>query len=72
MNARVWIRVREVEQSLSLVEQILQRLPGGPVRVDIGETDGPREGMALIEGFRATCWFGSASPRRRGRAMSPA
>ena len=52
MNARVWIRIREVEQSLSLVEQILQRLPGGPVRVDIGQTNGPREGMALVEGFR--------------------
>ena len=52
VNARVWIRIREVEQSLSLVEQILQRLPGGPVRVDIGEADGPREAMALVEGFR--------------------
>ena len=37
VNARVWIRIREVEQSLSLVEQILQRLPGGPVRVDVAE-----------------------------------
>ena len=52
VNARVWIRIREVEQSLSLVEQILQRLPGGPVRVDVGEADGPREAMALVEGFR--------------------
>ena len=52
VNARVWIRIREVEQSLSLVEQILQRLPGGPIRVGIPETDGPREGMALVEGFR--------------------
>ncbi|TIO06916.1 MAG: hydrogenase expression protein HypE [Mesorhizobium sp.] len=57
VNARVWIRIREVEQSLSLVEQILQKLPGGPIRVDIAEPDGPREGMALegmalVEGFR--------------------
>lgn len=56
VNARVWIRVREVEQSLSLVEQILGRLPGGPVRVEIDTQgnvgDGPREGMALVEGFR--------------------
>lgn len=52
MNARVWIRIREVEQSLSLVEQILQQLPGGPVRVDFAQTDSPREGMALVEGFR--------------------
>src|SRR5450631_3157044 len=30
VNARVWIRVREVEQSLSLIEQILDQLPEGP------------------------------------------
>ncbi|TPJ35094.1 NADH-quinone oxidoreductase subunit C [Mesorhizobium sp. B2-8-3] len=56
VNARVWIRVREVEQSLSLVEQILGRLPAGPIRADIAAAgdiaDGPREGMALVEGFR--------------------
>ncbi|MDX8500928.1 nickel-dependent hydrogenase large subunit [Mesorhizobium sp. VK4C] len=56
VNARVWIRVREVEQTLSLVEQILGRLPAGPIRVDIARADngadGPREGMALVEGFR--------------------
>ncbi|MDX8444778.1 NADH-quinone oxidoreductase subunit C [Mesorhizobium captivum] len=52
VNARVWIRVREVEQSLSLVEQILGRLPAGPIHVDIDAPNGPREGMALVEGFR--------------------
>src|SRR3954447_12376448 len=30
VNARVWIRIREVEQSLSLIDQILERLPEGP------------------------------------------
>ena len=29
VNARVWIRIREVEQSLSLIEQILNALPKG-------------------------------------------
>ena len=29
VNARVWIRIREVEQSLSLIEQILDRAAGG-------------------------------------------
>ncbi|RUW98368.1 hydrogenase expression protein HypE, partial [Mesorhizobium sp. M2A.F.Ca.ET.037.01.1.1] len=52
VNARVWIRVREVEQSLSLVEQILGRLPAGPISVDIAAPEEPREGMALVEGFR--------------------
>ena len=52
VNARVWIRIREVEQSLSLVEQILQQLPKGPHRVDVVPAREPREGMALVEGFR--------------------
>ena len=32
VNARVWMRIREVEQSLALIEQILLQLPGGPIR----------------------------------------
>lgn len=52
VNARVWIRIREVEQSLSLVEQILQRLPAGAIRVPVAPAGGVREGMALTEGFR--------------------
>jgi len=50
VNARIWIRVKEVEQSLSLVEQILERLPRGPLRRDLPRGGG--EGMALVEGFR--------------------
>src|SRR6266568_3937656 len=30
VNARVWVRIREVEQSLALIDQILQHLPAGP------------------------------------------
>src|SRR5581483_7019914 len=33
VNARVWIRIREVEQSLALIDQILARLPAGPLLV---------------------------------------
>jgi Ni,Fe-hydrogenase III large subunit len=51
VNARVWIRVREVEQSLNLVEQILDRLPTGPSRIAIDAAEGG-EGMAIVEGFR--------------------
>jgi Ni,Fe-hydrogenase III large subunit len=50
VNARVWIRIREVEQSLSLVEKILAQLPDGPVRRDLPVRAG--EGMALVESFR--------------------
>jgi Ni,Fe-hydrogenase III large subunit len=53
VNARVWIRIREVEQSLSLVEQISDRLPPGNIRTDVAAATGTtREGAALVEGFR--------------------
>jgi Ni,Fe-hydrogenase III large subunit len=52
VNARVWIRVREVEQSLSLIDQILSRLPNGPTRTEVPLGGTVREGMAVVEGFR--------------------
>jgi Ni,Fe-hydrogenase III large subunit len=52
VDARVWIRIHEVEQSLALVEQILARLPGGPLREEAVAAHAAREGMALVEGFR--------------------
>src|SRR3954466_14770127 len=52
VNARVWIRVREVEQSLALIDQILGGLPRGPSRIDVGHCPEAREGMAVVEGFR--------------------
>jgi len=50
VNARVWIRIDEVEQSLRLIDQILAALPTGAVRVDLPARSG--EGIALVEGFR--------------------
>ena len=35
VNARVWIRIREVEQSLLLIEQILARLPTGKIAANL-------------------------------------
>jgi Ni,Fe-hydrogenase III large subunit len=52
VNARVWIRIREVEQSLSLVEQILDRMPEGALRVQPPQPGEPLEGLAIVEGFR--------------------
>ena len=52
VNARVWIRIREVEQSLALIEQILDKLPDGSVSVRAEGNERPGEGMALVEAFR--------------------
>ena len=52
VNARVWIRIREVEQSLGLIDQILDGLPSGETRVAVVGAGEPREGLAVVEGFR--------------------
>jgi Ni,Fe-hydrogenase III large subunit len=65
VNGRVWVRIREVEQSLALIVNLCARLPEGPIRTSVdphslssparGEGKGGgeiREGMALVEGFR--------------------
>jgi Ni,Fe-hydrogenase III large subunit len=51
VNARVWIRIREVEQSLSLIEQILGVLPKGAIKAPIGKSKAC-EGLGVAEAFR--------------------
>ncbi len=50
VNARIMIRIREIGETLGLIEQILARLPEGPICAAWRQTRG--EGMALVEGFR--------------------
>jgi Ni,Fe-hydrogenase III large subunit/Ni,Fe-hydrogenase III component G len=52
VNARVWIRIREVEQSLALIEQIFERLPQGSIATVIDPAHRNGEGLALVESFR--------------------
>ena len=52
VNARVWVRIREVEQSLGLIEQILRQMPAGAIRTEIVTGDDMREGVGIAEAFR--------------------
>ena len=56
VNARVWIRLKEITESLSLLDQLLAGLPEGPFETPDIETmtnaAGMVEGMAIVEGFR--------------------
>jgi len=69
VNARVWIRIREVEQSLSLIDQILDRLPAGAIAVPLEPVGTACEGMAIIEAFRGDLlvWIRLDSERRVSR-----
>ena len=52
VNARIWVRIDEVFESLDLIETILTGLPRGPVRAALPSSGGPCEGFALVEAFR--------------------
>jgi Ni,Fe-hydrogenase III large subunit len=51
VNARVWIRIREVEQSLGLIDQVIESLPDGAIMSELPAA-GASEGFAMVEAFR--------------------
>ena len=53
VDARVWVRIREIQHSIGWLERSLAALPRGPVRLSV-LTDPVTsvEGAALVEGFR--------------------
>jgi Ni,Fe-hydrogenase III large subunit len=55
VDARVWIRLDEITESLSIIEQCLEWLPEGPINMALDEplaAAAGGEGTALVEGFR--------------------
>ena len=53
VDARVWIRIHEINESLSLVERMLESLPSGAIDAPLAPRDTTsREGVAWVEGFR--------------------
>ena len=53
VDARVWVRIREILHSVGWLEVALASLPGGPLRLPVDAATGAAvEGSALIEGFR--------------------
>lgn len=52
VDARVWVRIREVEASIALLRKWLPGLPDGPVRIPVPSLPEIREGAAMVEAFR--------------------
>jgi Ni,Fe-hydrogenase III large subunit/Ni,Fe-hydrogenase III component G len=52
VNARIWIRIREVEQSMALIDQILGDLPAGKIQAAVEPKGKICEGLGLVEAFR--------------------
>jgi Ni,Fe-hydrogenase III large subunit len=52
VNARVWVRIREVEESARLLRHWLWSTVEGPLRAEVPAVAEPREGVAVAEAFR--------------------
>jgi Ni,Fe-hydrogenase III large subunit len=52
VDARVWVRIREIEQSMALIKAWIADLPAGPSRTELPRIAGVREGIAMTEAFR--------------------
>jgi Ni,Fe-hydrogenase III large subunit len=55
VDARVWVRIAEVNESLGLLDQLLADLPDDAIMTDLDFPQGAKvnpEGLSLVEGFR--------------------
>lgn len=69
VDARVRVRIREIEASMGLLRGWLAALPEGPTLVPVPDETGQREGIALTEAFRGELlvWLRLAPGRRIAR-----
>jgi Ni,Fe-hydrogenase III large subunit len=65
VNARVWVRIREVEASARMLRHWLWSMNDGPIRVEVPSANEPCEGIAVAEAFRgdALVWLRLAGGR---------
>jgi Ni,Fe-hydrogenase III large subunit len=52
VDARGWVRIREVEASIAILKKWLTSLPEGPVRVPVPPSPEVCEGATMVEAFR--------------------
>ena len=69
VQRRLAVRREEVYQALGIVSQTLDQLPGGPVRVPVGEIPPGRVALGYVEGWRGEIfhWVRTAPDNRLAR-----
>ena len=66
---RMQVRIDEVRESFSLIKQLVAKLPGGDVRIEIGELPAGATGLGYVEGWRGEIfhWIRTAPGNRLAR-----
>ena len=67
VNARMWVKIEEIQESISIIDQVLGSLPTGPLRAEVAPQE-DATAVALVESPRGELlhWLqcGKDSPRR--------
>jgi Ni,Fe-hydrogenase III large subunit len=71
VNARVWVRIDEVRESVRLLREMLINLPAGEVRAPFTPPEQDRSGIAFVEGWRGEIvyWVQSGANGEVNRCM---
>lgn len=66
---RLRVRVDEVRESLELIQTFIAKLPGGPLRIEIGDVPPDRVAFGYVEGWRGEIfhWIRTAPNNRLAR-----
>jgi Ni,Fe-hydrogenase III large subunit/Ni,Fe-hydrogenase III component G len=66
---RMQVRIDEVRESFSIIEQLLNRLPDGPTRVPVPEVPANTVALGYVEGWRGEIfhWIRTEANNRLGR-----
>ncbi|HTV75380.1 MAG TPA: hypothetical protein VMD57_00160, partial [Candidatus Baltobacteraceae bacterium] len=66
---RMKVRIDEVRESFSLIQQFVAKLPDGPVRIEIGELPVDATALGYVEGWRGEIfhWIRTAPGNRLAR-----
>lgn len=71
VNARVWVRIDEIRESVRLLREMLEELPAGEVVVPFTPPGPDRSGIAFVEGWRGEIvyWVQSGGNGEINRCM---
>ncbi len=66
---RMRVRIDEVRESFSFIKQFMDQLPGGPVRIEVGELPPDAVALGYVEGWRGEIfhWIRTAPGNRLAR-----
>ena len=69
VQRRLAVRREELYESLSIIRQVIEKLPGGPLRAEVGELPPDRVALGYVEGWRGEIfhWIRTAPDGRLAR-----